>query len=302
MGKLGKRFKKPEGKPPSIRLTKRDRNIIHWVWKLRFASSEHLRVLLGIRKGSGYRSLQRRLRKLWITSYLVRPPEQLVTKLKYPNCTHLVYGIGTKASRELGKDGVDLGKVSWTRKNKLVRSPFIAHQLALTDFHVAVHLAVSERPDLGLRWYKEGRINDGFSYQGKKYRVKPDAWMILERNLEGMYFLIEADMATVSNRRILRRFRAYTYWWREDRHQHRYGMGSNIRVLFLCVTKRRREALKRLAQTADGRGKGLKLFWFCSQQDYDYHRPESVFEQIFIPAGDDAMQSILKKDLSGPGK
>lgn len=285
----------------------RDRKIIKWTWKLRFCTSEHLRVLCGIPRWKNkeekqehpkYRSLQRRLRQLWIAGYLVRPPEQVTAKLQYPELTHLVYGLGKKANQELGKQGINVGKVNWTRKNQKVRSPFIAHQLALTDFHVAIYLATADRQDLELtRWFREGKIDDEVLYEGKEYRVKPDSYLTLKDPKGKMYFCLEADMATVTHKRMAQRFRAYTYWWKKDYHIRHYGMNRNFRVLILCLTDKRKEALRKLAKRTDELGTGLNLFWFASQKDYDYHKPETVFKKIFTTPRDETPHSILERHI-----
>lgn len=293
-------FQKPEEKK-EVQLTDRDRKIMWWTWKLRFCTTDHLRVILGIPRYKGeeahprYRSLQRRLRQLWIASYLVRPPEQITAKLKHPNINYMVYGIGTRAAKELGKQGENVGKVSWTRKNKLVRSPFIAHQLALTDFHVAAHRAVLKADNLSkFRWYNEGKINDTFYKEGKECNVKPDSYMTFNVPEGKMDFCIEADMGTVSNRKMARRFGHYSYWWRRDKHR-RVGIGKNFRVLVLCATKARLDNLANLAERK--LDKGLNLFWFVSQKDYDYEDPESVFKEIFTTPNGDRPRSILKEHI-----
>lgn len=299
---LKKQFQKPDERK-EVQLTDRDRKIMWWTWKLRFCTTDHLRVVLDIpryKEGEDkthprYRSLQRRLRQLWIASYLVRPPEQIPAKLKHPEIKYLVYGIGTRAAKELGKQGENVGKVSWTRKNKLVRSPFIAHQLASTDFHVAAALATGKADNLSkFRWYNEGRINDTFYKNGKERKIKPDAYLTFEVPSGRMDFCIEADMGTVSNRKMAKRFGLYSYWWRRDFHR-RVGIGKNFRVLILCSTQARADNLIDLA----GRklDKGLNLFWFASQKDYDYKNPESIFKKIFTTPKGEASRSILKEHV-----
>ncbi len=132
--------------PPAFRLTDDDVEIVRQLARHRFLRSTHIAALVG-------RSLDRtndRLSKLFHTGYIDRPRAQLDY---YPTSgsSPLVYALADRGARLLiERDGIDFANVEWSRKNRQAGRPFIEHQLAIVDFHVALQQAVRGRADIRL--------------------------------------------------------------------------------------------------------------------------------------------------------
>jgi hypothetical protein len=132
--------------PPAFRLTDDDVAIVRLLARHRFLRSSHLAALVD-------RSRDRtndRLARLFHAGYLDRPRAQLDY---YPDTgsAPMVYALADRGARLLiERDGIDFANVEWSRKNREAGRPFIAHQLEIMDFYVALQLAVRHRSDVRL--------------------------------------------------------------------------------------------------------------------------------------------------------
>jgi Replication-relaxation len=132
--------------PPAFRLTDDDVAIVRLLARHRFLRSNHVAALVD-------RSRDRtndRLARLFHAGYLDRPRAQLDY---YPDAgsAPMVYALADRGARLLiERDGIDFANVEWSRKNREAGRPFIAHQLEIMDFYVALQLATRSRSDVRL--------------------------------------------------------------------------------------------------------------------------------------------------------
>lgn len=153
----------------------------------------------------------------------------------------------------------------------ITRSVYLlAHELAGSDFGLRLE-ALDEAGCLRLRAWEtsSSRIAEvaHLVERGMPVRVPlvADALAVFEDARPGVQgVLVEVDMATISAKRMLLKYRGYFAWFRDGGHLRRFGLHS-LRVLTLVPDARRRARLEALArQATDGRGSAL--FWFAEQE------------------------------------
>src|SRR5437762_14051768 len=132
--------------PPPFRLTDDDVQIVRVVARHRLIRSTHIAELVG-------RSLDRtndRLMRLFHAGYLDRPRAQL-DRFPSSGSAHYIYALADRGARLLREeDGVEFRNPEWSRKNREAGRPFIAHQIEIVNFQVALQHAVRERAGIKL--------------------------------------------------------------------------------------------------------------------------------------------------------
>ena len=124
--------------PTDFQLTDRDVEIIRLVYKHRLLTTVHLQALTS---SSSVQGLRKRLRYLFATKYLDRPKNQVFIR-KYGEQKALVYALGNAGAELLAdKFALDMPSIRWTEKNRRIKTLFIEHTLAVTDFMVALEVA-----------------------------------------------------------------------------------------------------------------------------------------------------------------
>ena len=114
----------PQGR---MRLTEDDLVILRQVYRHRFVTSEHVRLLLSNRPTI---PLTRRLRKLSDHRYLSRPPQQQLLHHFVKGSLPLVYALGDKGAEVLERvDGIPRYKIRWQEKNRAVGREHLEHTL-----------------------------------------------------------------------------------------------------------------------------------------------------------------------------
>lgn len=256
-----------------IRLTQRDRAILHQVHRHRFLRSDHLTALLS---GSRQRLL-RRLQSLYHHGYLERPRCQ-IDYYHRAGSRPMVYGLGNKGAGLLKRDrSLSCHRLDWPRQNAVTRL-FLDHALLVSDFMVALELACRRRPGLRLLTPEDLTVRDDSAVGRHPFRwrvaipggphctVIPDRVFGLESaNGQQSWFVLEADRATMPVTRshleqtsFRRKLLAYEATWAQNLHRIQLGW-QRFRVLTVTTSPDRLVSMQRACR-ALRRGHGLFLF------------------------------------------
>ena len=161
---------------------------------------------------------------------------------------------------------VDRGQLGWRCSHNLVSSYFLRHTLTVNDIRVAITLGARHTGHRLLKWITEEELGAKPEYvyvltknRSQKVAVIPDGYFILGLGDRRAHFFVEADRATVSNRRWALRIRAYQEYVRSGKYAQRYGARS-LRVLTVTSGERRLANLKRTTEQAGGGAR----FWFTT--------------------------------------
>lgn len=277
------RFERKPDQVGGIQLQDRDINIIHLVHDYRFLDSGQITALIG----SSYQTTIRRLRKLYHHAFLDRPKSQAYLGWFKPR--EMVYALDDKGAEVLvEKAGLPREEVTgrWGRKNKEVKYRYMEHTLMISRFRATLTLALRDRAESKLLfWERESRdLRDKvyFLEGGKKRRlsIAPDGYFCIEDKGDLMYFFLEADRGTMTNKRFLRKMRGYWKWWKQGKHKKTFGIEA-FRVLTVTYSERRKKNLRETTQAADDRNIGSSMFWFTSKERFDLEEPETILEPIW---------------------
>lgn len=288
-----------ERKRPALTLTNRDRELIKTIYEHRFVTSRQLQELV---PGSA-QGVLRRLQKLFHHHY--------VDRLKLSNNSPMIYAIGNRGADELAQYGIDRQKIDWTSKNHEVGEHYIHHSLMITRFRHALALALRERPEATLTfWEPSGSFKVPVSYEetvrtsdgGQRTKVMktaviPDGFFALSQGerTANMCLFLEADRSTMTNARYLAKLKGYYHYWKTHVRTGQDASGiRGFRVLTVTLSHERkdnlRESTKEGLQKIDGRG--LNLFWFACERDYQ-NTPHQLLASIWQTPADDTLRSIL---------
>jgi hypothetical protein len=274
------RFKRPT-KTNSIRITERDLNIIHYVFKYRLLNSKQIATLT---EGS-HQNLLRRLKLLYNNQYLDRPIGQL-EYYRSGGSLPIVYALGNRGADLIQeKFNIPRQDIDWTAKNRSVKRLFIQHTLAVSEFLVKMEAdciqsgnmrfvdkeeSLTNLSSSALK-HRQFKWNVKVSAQGENIRIGiiPDyvfGLQPLEKNAETIYYFLEVDRGTMPVMRnnlkqtsFYRKLLAYYETWRQGLHTSFFGV-KRFRVLIVTNSKERMnhmiDANKLLK---DGNGSGIFL-------------------------------------------
>ena len=297
--KRAPKFKRKPQQIGSLRLQKRDIDIIRLVYDYRFLNSDQIKALVD----GSEQVISRRLQKLFHHGFLDRPPSQIIYPLG--GTQKMVYALGDRGVDLLAeKFGIDRGKIKWREKNKEVKDRHIQHTLMISDFRVCLELALRNSADTNLLfWIRENpqELKD-YVYikdeQGRniKASIVPDGFFMIQdkKGPKPMYFFIEADQSTMPSARFFKKMRAYWVWGMKEKGQIRKFDIEAFRVLTITKTEQRKQNLRRVTKEADDRQTGSFMFWFTSKQKYNTQTPESILGPIWQTPIDNRWHSILE--------
>ncbi len=289
-----------ERERPALTLTARDRELIKAIYDHRFVTSRQLQELI---PGSA-QGVLRRLQKLFHHHY--------VDRLRLSNNSPIVYATGNRGADELAQRyGINRQKIEWTSKNREVGEHYIHHSLMVTRFRHALALALRERSDATMTfWEHSGSFKVPVSYEetvrtpdgGERTKmvetaVIPDGFFALsqgERTVNTCLFL-EADRSTMTNARYLAKLKGYYNYWRTHVRTGQDASGiRGFRVLTITLSHERKENLRTTTKKGFDKvdGRGLNLFWFACERDYQ-NTPHQVLASIWQTPADNTLRSIL---------
>ena len=172
-------------------------------------------------------------------------------RMGYDGSTQAVYALDRRGAELVAEIlGVDLAGIRWSPKQKRSELYFRDHTLAINDIWVAFELAARETAELAIiDWTMDGpelwdEVRE--TSTGKRLPVRPDAYLPVAFGGRRAHFFLEVDRATMSNRRIAEKIRAYRLYWKGGGFRERYG-ASSFRVLVTAPSAQRRDNLRRTA-------------------------------------------------------
>ncbi len=161
-----------------------------------------------------------------------------------------------------GRLGVSKNQINWKRRQNRVENLFMDHTLGVSEMHVSLQCALSQRVDEKLLfWKREGflpreKIQDPENLE-KKLSLIPDAFFGLETDRGRLFFFVETDMATTTLDRFRSKIVAYREYWKTGKFSERYTY-RNFRVLTVTTGPQRLNNLIQVA--ADTGTKNMFLF------------------------------------------
>lgn len=216
----------------------------------------------------------------------------------------MVYGLANRGAEILVERGYlqDIG--DWRKKNQDLQDRYIAHQTMITNFRIALTLAVRERLDVRLLFFqREGlalrdRVTAAHNGRRQSLPINPDGFFGLQfpdlpewRNRA--FFFLEADRSTMTKDRFLQKLVGYWEWFCQGGHTRKHGIRT-FRVLTVTKSEERMGSLLHAAREAGELQEDLRLFWFTSEKRFGAERPAPILGPIW--GGSDrpgSPQSIL---------
>ncbi len=263
----------------SFALTDRDLDILALVESFRLASSDHILALTaGSRQG-----ILRRLQKLFHAGLL----DRLHPEMKNGGGSEkMIYAVTNRGIRELEKRGkLEKSKTDWNAANRDLHSLTIHHTLLISHIRAVLTLAC-RKTGVALRfWRDEGPgISDSIEVAGSdgyvRVPVAPDGYFGLQDPKGRTQYFLEADRGTMTVKRFLSKLQAYAAYWRERRHETRFGI-RYFRVLTVTTSAARRDNLMAAAVSKWELERMARMFLFAEDAALDLSKPESVFEPIW---------------------
>ncbi len=218
--------------------TERDAEIVHYVHQLRVATLDHLAELTN----RSYKTLERRVPKLRDERYLHR--------LK-PRPHKGLYIVGPQGMSVLVRGGYAPHDLAGKRRREPEwKDLTIPHALFAAGIHTKLLLLSRRSPikladwqhDSAELWDTVETSRDG------KLSVRPDAYFVLQHTgrpagKTKLHFFLEADVGTMSHKRIESKITAYAAYHEQQRHVAKFGM-DYFQVAIVTQTPARAKNLK----------------------------------------------------------
>lgn len=279
-----KKFVRSGTKFGHLRIQPRDVSLLQDLASFRFLNTAQL---FALHPGSR-RNLQQRLTLLFHAGYVERPESQILTRRP---SDYLVYALGKKGANLVMPEKRAIN--AWVRQNAKIAFPNLEHALMVSQFRVALSLALKKRGGRITRWIQGYDLRDALILKGKYPQVVPDGFFTIELGDGRWNFFLEADRSTMAHHRFLAKLRVYWDWWRAKTYNKHLGI-SKFRVLTIADTQGRKENLRRTGKDADTRREGSNMFIFACEKDYSLEKPEAVLQPIWLSAKDNAKHSLLE--------
>lgn len=285
-------------KPPPIRITDKDIQILDLVFIHRILSSKMLYSLVEGKEDA----LRRRLQLLWLHRYLDRPPSQRVLQIEGGR-RHLVYALGDRGAAILAKEkGYGIQNIRWRKKNQ-VKAPYLEHGLLISQIYTCLELALRKRPGVKLVGWRQGkrieyRIEKPSTVESRQIRtrkpiLRPDAFFVISRGGGKEFFFLEADRGTVREKTMLKRYREYWGLWKQKRFvKAGIPKKQGFRVLTVTGNPVRAENLRALIKENKPWYGKVGMFWFSYKQ-WSIENPEPILGKCWRMAKDEQLHSIL---------
>ena len=219
-----------------FQFNERDAEIVHYVYQLRVATLDHLAALTN----RSHKTLERRLPKLREGRYL--------TRLK-PRPHKGLYVIGSEGVEALIEGGHAPQEFGGKRRRETEwKDLMIPHALLVSSIHAKLLLLSRHGPvklenwqhDEPSLWDSVETVNDGV------LPVRPDAYFILRcrpAEKKRTHFFLEADVGTMSHKRIELKIKAYAAYHQQQRYVAKFGM-DYFHVAIITLTRARAENLR----------------------------------------------------------
>jgi hypothetical protein len=294
---------------PPLRLTGRDFDIIHAVYKHRVLSTSQIEALLFQpnpgRPYSRKKRCQTRLKLLFHHSWLFRnlpyakpyaPKQDLLYTLDRRGIEHLAVELDLKPRQVAKRSSPRLASTSYQ---------FLKHTLMVNELQILLDLAVRRqgyeikewRDELALRQYQDKVTITGPRGGKQTVAVTPDLYNWLTAGEKDFHHFIEADLKTVvieydkdEGRDWARKVRAYIAYYDSGKYQERYPVaGKSMRVLVFTLGQGRLDNMVEVTEKVAGKRKSR--FWFTT---FDQLTSDTILtEPIWRIAGRDELHSLV---------
>ena len=214
--------------------------------------------------GGSQQNLLRRLKRLYNSCYLDRPPIQ-IDYYRTGGSHPMVYALGNRGADLLQeKYGIPRGKIDWTAKNRSLKRVFLHHTLAVSEFLIRLEASCRKSGEIRFVGREEAQILLGNPIRTQtpfKWNVKtnfngspvqigiiPDYVFGIE-SLKGnggiVYYFLEVDRGTMPVVRnnleqtsLYRKLLAYYETWRQNLHTSLFGL-KRFRVIIITSNRER---------------------------------------------------------------
>jgi hypothetical protein len=204
-----------------FQFTKRDAEIVHYVYQLRVATLDHLAALTN----RSYKTLERRVPKLRAERYL---------RILKPRPHKGLYVIGPEGVPVLIEGGYAPEDLAGKRLRETEwKDLTIPHALLVASIHTKLLLLSRQSPIKLTLWeHERPALQDSVEtpHDGK-LPIRPDAYFILQDSerptgKNRSHFFLEADTGTMAHTRIAQKITAYATYHQQRRHVAKFGMNS----------------------------------------------------------------------------
>ena len=270
-----------------LRIQPRDIALLRDMWEFRFLNTEQI---LALHDGSR-RNLKASLNLLFQHGYLDRPVVQKTARLA---TSHIVYSLGRKSAEVLASNAEEReGILRRVREVEKSLVPIIGHSLMISQFRVCLTLALRKKGSRITRWLQGQDLKEVLSYRGANPPLVPDAYFKIEDEGDTINFFLEADRATMTTERFVRKLKIY-WSWREDKTLQEKLRLTHYRVLTITPSEGRSESLRAAGKDGDPRGSGSLMYLFAPETRYNIGTPDAVLQAVWKSPKDDTPHSILE--------
>ena len=216
----------------------------------------------------------------------------------------MVYAITNRGAQTLHKEGLinNPSKTDRNAQNRELGDIHIAHTLLVSHIRAAFTLACQVKPEMEFLFWREGRqlldrIEVTLPDTYAKVPVAPDGFFGLRDAKGRSNFFVEADRGTMTLERFTRKLQAYAAYFRQKKHEKKFGI-TFFRVLTVTSSDARRRNLIASAEAADDLRRMKKMFLFTTEEKLSLARAESVFETIWTVPASKEPQMLFGQALS----
>jgi hypothetical protein len=254
-------------KPPSMRLTARDRRILEAIhaYDGMLGFSQIKRLFF-----TGKSQTEERLKLLYQHKYVDRPSRE--QRMRLPEMIYWLDKAGAETVASL--NSVPLGEFRWRKNPRWFQ---VDHDLAVNDFRLDVVEACQGGSEIILEswipesefWSYPDRISYTCNEKTMTRDIRPDGVFIFKTSEHRLRYLLEIDRSTEDNPRFLReKILPGLAYLKSKQYEQRFGHRSG-RWLVVTTGERRMRNMLNQARRADTRG----LFYFTT---YDQVRVETL--------------------------
>lgn len=268
-----------------FKINKTDLKIIRDLSEYRFLDTKQV---IALNPRPSERTIKRRLQYLFQAGFLDRPKSQFsyLSPSKY-----IIYTIGREGMKLIDPDKKN--NIYIPKKNGRVKPLFLFHALMISNFRLALTLALKNKKESTLLQWKQNDLSD-FVYVGsERFPVNPDGFFTVKDKGDLLHYFLEADRSTMTTKRFLNKMKAYWQWWLEEKCKDKLSV-SKFRVLTITISEKRKENLREITKKANDGKEGSNMFLFACEKNYSIENPESMLDPIWQSLKDDKYHHLLE--------
>ena len=139
-----------------------------------------------------------------------------------------------------------------------------------------------------------GELSDTVIVKGEQnpIPINPDVFFGIMVRRERLFFFLEADRSTMTQKRFFKKMKGYFHYWQQRRGSEKYGINL-FKVLTISKSQQRADNLRDISKKADG-GIGFTGFFFTSNEKYNADNPKTILEPIWQTPADKDYHHILE--------